>query len=239
MHFKQAKLNMLEDILESYTAGKHRDLVEDSREILNQESITYTVSNKIKTIPNEPTIIASNHYIRPFMARKNLLTTYESLYTSAIITQEVAKMTRRKLAWVVKNDLAESIGPFSIHIRDFQKKVIRIYDFIGVGKNYPFGQRASWASYLNRGYNIACYPEAKVSAKLLAPKPGLNSVINYLKNKKINVNILPVAVYWDGNKFVFSAADIVKTEDHAKNFEQITMHSIAAMLPQKLRGEYR
>lgn len=239
MNKKQDTKDILTDIINSSKTKETRDLLADSKAILNQFNIQYEVYGTGQKLPNTPTIIVANHYIRPLLIRKNIFTTYESLFTSCIITILASKISKRPTAWVVKNDLAESIGPLKINIRNFQNNVIEIYNFIGAGEEYPFANKEKWLEALESGYNVACYPEAKVSTRLIQAKPGLTRIVKLLKENKINVNILPVAIYWHNGKYILATGNIIPTKGQMDDYETITMRRIAEMLPPKLRGYYR
>lgn len=226
----------LDDICKSYEIGEKRNLIKDSKKLLQISKIKFTFSHKQPKLNNSPTIIISNHYKRPLYERKSLLTTVDSMITSAIITACLSKITQRKTSWVIKDNLVKNILFYNFKARLVQMAVIQNYDSVGVS-TYPFSRKNKWLERLKSGHNIALYPEGVISTKLRQPQKGFATILSFLKENNIKVKILPVGIYSEDGIFkVNFGKDFYPV--NLKYAEQEAMIEIAQNLPYNLRGVY-
>lgn len=228
-----------QEIYQSYKNHKHRSPVEDFKTLLKLKKINYKVYFRTKNIAKIPAIIAANHFVHPLLARKSPFTTTESMITSAIITQAASVFLGEKITWVVKNDLRENIFFLSINLRKIQLASIYCHNFIGVAQNYPFGQFRKWAKFLKSGYSIGVYPEGLVSSQMREAKPGFNTLLDYLKSRKVIFQILPVSIYYKSSSYVADVGYPVKPVFAGTRIARTTMLSVASNLPIYLQGAYR
>lgn len=226
-------------IYTSYRQRESRNLKEDAQTYLKNNKIKYEINVHPGKIENIPTLIAANHHTRPLIARNSSFTTVDSIITTSLISLAANKLTSRKLIWIVKNDLKSNIFFFNLKARKTQLAAIDVYDFVGIGKGYPFGQKKKWLNSLNSGFNIAFYPEAKTSTKLKRAKPAFAEIINYLQEENITFQILPVTVYEKRKVFYVTVANPISSIGHPPDLVQETMLAIATNLPKKLRGYYK
>ena len=226
-------------IYKSYKAQKRRNAVRDFETILKLKKFKYEINFQVKDIPQIPTIIVANHFVRPFFLRLSPFTTSESMITSAIITQLASRLMGDKITWVVKNDLKENIFFLSIKLRKIQLASIYCYNFIGVSKNYPFGQFEKWAKFLKSGYSIAVYPEGQISSQMKEAKPGFDKLLDYLKSIKVIFQILPVSIYCKKGSFETIVGYPINPTAPGAEAAKTTMLSIAGNLPVYLQGTYR
>ena len=193
---------LFQDIYTSYKNQKPRSAIKDLHTVLKLKNTNYEIHYHAQTIPQIPTIIVANHFVRQPFLRRSFFTTSESMITSAIITQLASRFLGKKITWVVKNDLRQNLFFLSIRLRKIQLASIYCHNFIGVAQNYPFGQFAKWAKFLKAGYNICVFPEGVVSAIIREPKPGFDKLLDYLKSKKVVFQILPVSIYYKSGSFM-------------------------------------
>src|SRR3989344_8382923 len=238
INFKKNLLvkKFLDEVCKSYEIGEKRDLLKDTKKLLQISGIKFTATYKQLKLDSCPAIIVSNHYKRPLYERKSLITTVDSMITSAIITVCLAKITQRKTSWVIKDNLIKNILFYDFKVRLVQMAVIKNYDSIGVS-TYPFSKKAKWLERLKDGSNIALYPEGVISTKLRQPQKGFMAILSYFKENNIKVHILPVGVYSEGGVFKANFGKVFYP-DNLKHVEQELMIKIAENLPHNLRGIY-
>ena len=230
--------DLLAQVYSSHLDNQKREIVDDFKKILNITNVKWHQASKPKPIANIPTLVAVNHFVRPLILRKSLFTTFDSMTTSAIVTLMHSKITKRKLTWVVKNDIAANILFLSTKLRKIQIATIDCYDFIGVSQNYPFGQFPKWQNYLEKGFDIAFYPEGATSRNLKSARLGFIDLLNFLNSKEMGYQILPVSIYFEKGEFIVNFSDPIKTSD-ALFAAQQTMLKIAKGLPKYLQGAYK
>lgn len=228
-----------DELYQSYLDNEKRDCFEDFKTYLELKKIKHEVKFETKNIAKIPTIVVANHFVRPLILRRSMLTTAESMATSAIISLAASMLVGKKTTVVVKNDLVENIFFFSLKLRKIQLASIYCYDFIGVSNNYPFGEFEKWAQTLKSGFNIVAYPEAIVSQQMKKIRPGFENLLSYLKDKKIKYQILPVSVYWTHGQFVVHVAKAIAPSADLAKTANLAMLKIAANLPVYLQGEYK
>ncbi len=227
----------LDELIKSHELGQKRDLVSDCQRFLKINKIKFAATFKQVKISGIPTIIVSNHYKRPLFLSKSLFTTIDSMITSTIITVSLSHLTKRKTTWVIKDNLIKNILFYEFKPRLAQISAIDVYDFIGVSQNYPFWGKSWWLARLKSGYNIALYPEGAMTTKLRDPKLGLAQILEYLAQNHIEVQILPIGVYFEdstfkanfGKPFKYKSLDRVELE---------VMCRIAQNLPENLQGKW-
>ncbi|OGE10866.1 hypothetical protein A3A60_02720 [Candidatus Curtissbacteria bacterium RIFCSPLOWO2_01_FULL_42_26] len=227
------------DIYKSYKDQKRRNILKDFETILKLKKIKYELTYQTKVVPKIPTIIIANHFTRPLLLRKSLLTTSESMITSAIITKAASHLLGDKITWVVKNDLKTNIFFLSIRLRKIQLASIYTHNFIGVAQNYPFGEFQKWAKLLKSGYSIGVYPEGLVSSQMRETKPGFDKLPDCLKSRKTQFQILPVSIYYAKSMFLAKANEPIQPLKNSTETVNTAMLSIAASLPDYLQGFYR
>lgn len=239
INFKKDLLGekLLDDICKSFELGLKRDLLSDCKKFIHANKIKFNVSSQQKSIQNTPTIIVSNHYKRPFLARKSFLTTVDSMITSSIITVSLAKITQRKTIWVIKDNLLKNILFYDFKPRQVQMAAVHDYDFIPVSTNYPFSAKSRWLERLKSGHNIALYPEGVISTKLRQSQKGFARILSYLAENNIKVQILPVGVYSENGIFKINFGKVF-LPNNLKLVEDEVMFAIATNLPFYLRGAY-
>src|SRR3989344_435295 len=135
---KEKLEKLLQNIYTSYKANRRLDPLEDFKAFLELKKVKYKLTLQTPDISKIPTIIIANHFVRPLILRRSILTTSESIITSGIISQIASICLGKKITWVVKNDLTENIFFLNLKVRKIQLAAIFCYDFIGVSKNYPF-----------------------------------------------------------------------------------------------------
>lgn len=225
--------------LEAAKKGKKLDVKHDLELVLAKSGVKYEFLNQLRQIPDKPTIIVSNHFARPLLFRKSLFTTHESIITSAIIAKSIEKLSKRPLTCTVKNDLLTNIFFLSVKTRKVQLAAIDAYDFIGVFKNYPFGSVQKWVNALKQGINILTYPEGVVSTTMKKSKPGFAIILAELNKRGIDYQILPLAIWSQGGKFVLKQSTIIKKSTNTTLLANLSILEIAALLPGNLRGYYK
>ena len=230
--------DLLAQVYSSHLDNQKREIVDDFEKILNITNVKWHQASKPKPIANIPTLVAVNHFVRPLILRKSLFTTFDSMTTSAIVTIMYSKLSKRKLTWVVKNDIAANILFLSTKLRKIQIGAIDCYNFIGVSQNYPFGQFPKWQNYLEKGFDIAFYPEGATSRNLKSARLGFIDLLNFLNSKEMGYQILPVSIYFEKGEFIVNFSDPIKTSD-ALFAAQQTMLKIAKGLPKYLQGAYK
>jgi len=234
------KLNdLFSQVYSSHLDNQKREVADDFKKILNITNVKWHQASKPKPIANIPTLVAVNHFVRPLILRKSLFTTFDSMTTSAIVTLMHSKITKRKLTWVVKNDIAANILFLSTKLRKIQIATIDCYDFIGVSQNYPFGQFPKWQNYLEKGFDIAFYPEGATSRNVKNARPGFIDLLNFLNSQEMGYQILPVSIYFENSSFYVNFSNTIKASSDAAKDAQQTMLRIANGLPEYLRGAYK
>ena len=239
MDLQNPESSILASIYQSSKQNKKRDLYEDSLTFLNTHKIDFKISYKIKTLGKTPTLVVVNHFTRPLIKRKVWLTTFDSLITSALASVAHKKIAKRKLTWVTKNDLKTNIFFISVKMRKIQLAVIDVYNFLGVGKHYPFNNQNKWVEYINDGYDIGFYPEATTGTKMRPAKKRFVNILEFLKSQKMNFQVLPISIYEKNKKFYLTVNKTIKSSNNSVFISQHTMLSIAASLPKSLRGHYK
>lgn len=229
---------LLDGVHASYKQNKKRNPIADFNRFLKIKDIKYHIDYEDQIIPRIPAIIVANHFVRPLLIRRSFLTTSESAITSSIITTAAAKLLGKKITWVVKNDLAENIFFLSLKMRKIQLASIYCYDYIGISKNYPFGNFQEWVRYLASGYSIGAYPEAVISTRMKNAQVGFASLLKYLSGQKIKYQILPVSIYWQKGIFYCIVSEPVITSQDYIKAANLAMLKIAANLPIYLQGAY-
>ena len=230
---------LFQDIYTSYKNQKPRSAIKDLHTVLKLKNTNYEIHYHAQTIPQIPTIIVANHFVRQPFLRRSFFTTSESMITSAIITQLASRFLGKKITWVVKNDLRQNLFFLSIRLRKIQLASIYCHNFIGVAQNYPFGQFAKWAKFLKAGYNICVFPEGVVSAIIREPKPGFDKLLDYLKSKKVVFQILPVSIYYKSGSFMAEVGYPIEHTTASVEAAKTAMLSIANNLPIYLQGAYK
>lgn len=220
-------------------ADRKLDLKEDLISILNNSNTRYELLSLPKKIADIPTIILSNHLVRPVFYRKSLFTTHESILTTAIIAKSLGKLSNRPLTSAVKNDLKTNIFFLSVKLRKIQLAAIDKYGLIGISKNYPFGNREKWVNAVLSGKNIIAYPEGVTSTQMKKAKTGLKSILDQLNSKNIDYQILPVGIWANGRAFQLKMAKPLEKSKNTSNLEKQSILTIATILPENLRGYYR
>ena len=231
--------DLLAQVYSSHLDNQKREIVDDFEKILNITNVKWRQATKPKPINNISTLLAVNHFVRPLILRKSLFTTFDSMTTSAIVTLMHSKITKRKLTWVVKNDIAENIIFLSTKLRKIQIAAIDCYNFIGVSKNYPFGQFPKWQNYLEKGFDIAFYPEGATSRNLKSARLGFIDLLNFLNSHGVGCQILPVSIYFENSSFYVNFSNTIKASNDAAEDAHQTMLKIAKGLPENLQGNYK
>jgi len=229
---------LFKDIDTSYTKGEKRNLIADFKRLLKITNVTYEAEYRQRGLAKLPTIIASNHYVRPLFVRKSLFTTLDSMITSAIITLSLSKLTKNKITWVVKNNIRGDLLFYDNIISKTQLTAISCYDFIGDSNGYPFGAYQKWLEYLKAGYYIALYPEGKISRVLQNQKDGFEKKLKHLLTEKLKFQILPVSIWSHGDYFKVTFGKVIKPNCSPDKIAHETMINIALGLPSQLRGDY-
>lgn len=219
--------------------GRRLNVKEDLGKILANSRVKHKVLDELKQIPNKPTIILANHFVRPPLFRKSLFTTRESIIASAIICKSIQKLSKRPLTCTVKNDIITNIFFLSVKAHKAQIAAIDVYDFIGVFKNYPFGSVKKWARALSDGKNILVYPEGTVSIHMKKSKPGFPQILAILNRQNIDYQILPIAIWSQGPNFMLKQANVIGKSANPSNIAKQSVLEIASMLPTNLRGHYK
>lgn len=227
------------EIQEAAKTGKKLDVKQDLAKILANSKVKYTFLDQLKTIPDKPTIILANHFVRPSLFRRSLFTTQESILTSAIISKSIEKLSTRPLTCTVKNDIITNIFFLSVKAHKAQLAAIDVYDFIGVFKNYPFGSVKKWTKALSDGKNILVYPEGTVSTAMKKSKAAFSQILATINKQNIDYQILPVAISSQGPNFILKQANIIKNSPNTNGIANQSVLEIAAMLPANLRGYYK
>src|SRR3989344_5970045 len=205
----------------SYLKNQKRDLNQDFAKLLKISNIKWTANFCQRSISEIPTIVAVNHFVRPWLHRKNFFTTFDSMITSAIVTLSYQKISKRKLTWVTKDNLQEKILFLHIKTRKIQLEAIDCYNFIGISKNYPFARFEKWQQYFKNGFDIAFYPEGKTSNGLKKVGNRFIKLLKFLKQHKIVFQILPVSIYLKKSQFLVNFSKILMPQsDHAQTIEK-------------------
>lgn len=236
--FNNPNLNkFFEKVYKSGKLDKKRDLATDLSDLLVICNTKYEAQIP-KKIPDKPTIILSNHYVRNIFTRRSLFTTFDSMITSAIIAKEVKKVSKRQITAAVKNDLRTNVLFLSVKNRKLQLAAIDTYDLMGISKKYPFGDKAKWQKAIEEGKNILAYPEGTVTRKFKKIKPNLISLIKFLTSQNLDFQVLPVAIYHQKGKFVVHIANEVNTNQKPQKVVKESIKNIASNLPKNLKGYY-
>ena len=110
------------------------------------------------------------------------------------------------------------------------------YDLIAVSQNYPFGAKSAWLKKLEDGFNIAFYPEGKTSSVFKKPQNGFSKILGYLVQEKVDLQILPVSIFFKRGVFkaVISQPVLIINKDVKATVKTI-ITNIASNLPKNLQ----
>lgn len=230
--------NFFQQISLGAKRGEKRDLTQDLKLLLSTLNIKYETKIAQKKLSDKPTIVLSNHYTRSLISRGSFFTTLDSMITSAIIAQEVSKLSKRKITATVKNDLKTNMLFLSIKTRKIQLAAIDTYDLIGISKNYPFGDKPKWAKAIRDGKNVIAYPEGVVSRKLTKFKPELLTLLEHLKSQKLSFQVLPVSIYTSKKDYKVNIGKPIDGKYEPEEIIKYLVHDIASDLPKNIRGYY-
>lgn len=218
------------------------DLETDCQKFLKTNNIKYKVKVYEKRIKDIPTLIVSNHFVRPILVRKSIFTTVDSIITSAIITTSIIKIYKRKVNWAVKGNLINKFLFFRIKSRTIQNKSVGNYNLIAINKNYPFGSGKELLNYLRKNMIVALYPEGKTNYLFKKPNENFNKILFYLASNLKNLQVIPISIFCQNNvysvKFYKTVNINSKTQDYTPKVIKIT-DTIAQGLPRKLRSKYK
>ncbi|MBI3283200.1 hypothetical protein HYZ70_03965 [Candidatus Curtissbacteria bacterium] len=226
------------DLISSWQKNEKRDYLVDSINFLKERKIKYEFSFPRNNLPQLPYLVVVNHFKRPFFVRKQLATTLESLITAALVTVALSTISKRRTAWVAKNNLAATF-PFKFTIvRRAQLAAIYCYDLIGTNEKYPFSNYRQWEQKLKSGSNIAFCPEGAPSGKLKSVNGDFDNYIRRLKKAIPQLQILPVSVYYIDKTFFAKFNKPLKIESSSDDIAKKAIQKIAENLPHGLRGKY-
>lgn len=255
-----------EEVRNAYIKGEKRDSVVDAKRYLGEHHVpepvvTYTQKN----IPDVCTIVLANHYCPPWMERGNLFsidrstTTPTSTVTTALITLAVAKLTDRKISWIVEDIDPNNFGEIEIWkyrkkvpipsktlrtLRLTQKAAINVYDQIPRTDDKSFLIKLRNAA--KAGNNLGAYPEGNPAFEMRDyvrnPKTGIgfNVTFDMLAKARIPYQILTVGIYKTDGRYQLRVNPVLSpgNEFDSESLLRQSMYTLASSLPRENRGPW-
>lgn len=208
---------LIQAVNESAAVGQKRDCIPDMEEFLRLEKIKWQTTFEQEQMPDKPTIFVANHFRRYKIDRLGspvsvFSNTLESAITTSIITIEAAKLTPRKVSWMVEDGVKEKFLSFKLPEASAQKAVAECYDWIPVPKTRGGlrGFNEKLKDTLNSGTNIGVYPEGKTNYKMREFDPAFAGLLKRLQKAGVDFQIVPVTVFYT----VISSAGSFQTTFH-------------------------
>lgn len=231
-------------ICTSARENRLRDYRRDSALLLDLEGISWTCISAPGSTYDKPSLIVANHFARKPWQRglpfhpKNSFTTRESFITTALIAKEAGERSEKPVTWMVQADLPERVFSFTMADRQTQQAIIKCYGLIPVGSNRGFEVVNACHAALYRGINVGIYPEGQIGHKLKVADERFEKLLTLLQRKKVDFQILPVSLFFEGDEFKLKIANPIEPKGQAGELVHQTMRVIADALPAHLHGAY-
>lgn len=231
----------------SRDAGLKRDFLADTR--FGMERLGIEVPTPVcleNPIPDRPTLVVANHFVRPLIHRRQPFTTIEAIVTTGIITHGMEQLVpNKRLEWMAQGDLPpKKILSLSLGDREMQKAAIECYNHIPVSSDpeLAFATIKEVKDRLLSGVNVGVYPEGgvKYTDALTRYKMGVfqaefGFLLLSLQRNRVDFQILPTTVYEEDSQYNLTFGKVIQPGRCRETVKKIQA-AILAPLPPRMHG---
>lgn len=246
------------EIERSKANGKKRDFVSEFRELAERAGIRYRFEFEEENLPDMPTVVVSNHFIRHWWDKRSLHLgrtfgkTWDSMIVAGVISTGAAEgPTKGKgTSWLIKDKIRTHIGPIPLKEKQMQSTFIEVYDHIpvsvpkkeegitpGIVAGVQFARTLTYIrNHLARGKNIGLYAEGDNPGQMKMDSAPLATLLKSFRKRKIgNLQVIPASVCWENGEFKVHYSKAIQAGEDYKTDAQSVIQAIAAKLPPSLK----